>query len=393
VFGNDEQFDRLVRELRIDTRCDAQHREALRQRMLAQFHRARMETSAGRLRIWTAEMKGKVMSSKTIAAAAAAVVVMCGVAVALLVGGRAQIALADVQQKLASVSVLGLTMEFAGGGESSVRGQGYVTPDSKTRFETDEMVMVIHWQEGRILILYPQEKLAVLSDVKNLESNPYHEDWYKELEDIVSSESATRVGKQTIAGREVIGWRIGDDDGWTVTVWADAKSAELARIEFVRDEGRMVFSDFRYDVAVDPSLLSLEAPAGYTVQRGEVDLAEASEKDILCLLLVWAKGNGDVFPDDPMESWKFGDAARRVEWMSIDWASIGVADAPAASWAVSRAFWWLGAEPGWGYGGKGVTLGDETAPVFWYRPEGSKKYRVVYGDLHVADADAAPQAK
>ena len=37
----------------------------------------------------------------------------------------------------------------------------------------------------------------------------------------------------------------------------------------------------------------------------------------------------------------------------------------------------------WTYRGKGVQLGETETPIFWYRPEKSETYRVIYGDLHV----------
>ena len=37
------------------------------------------------------------------------------------------------------------------------------------------------------------------------------------------------------------------------------------------------------------------------------------------------------------------------------------------------------------YAGKDVKYGDANTPIFWYRPEGSKTYRVIYGDLSVRD--------
>jgi hypothetical protein len=42
------------------------------------------------------------------------------------------------------------------------------------------------------------------------------------------------------------------------------------------------------------------------------------------------------------------------------------------------------------YAGKGVSLSAADTPIFWYRPKNSKKYRVVYADLSVRDADAPP---
>jgi hypothetical protein len=42
------------------------------------------------------------------------------------------------------------------------------------------------------------------------------------------------------------------------------------------------------------------------------------------------------------------------------------------------------------YAGKGVKLGAADRPIFWYRPKDSKKYRVIYADLSVRDADTPP---
>jgi hypothetical protein len=42
------------------------------------------------------------------------------------------------------------------------------------------------------------------------------------------------------------------------------------------------------------------------------------------------------------------------------------------------------------YAGKGVSLGAADKPIFWYRPKDAKKYRVIYADLSVRDADKAP---
>jgi hypothetical protein len=42
------------------------------------------------------------------------------------------------------------------------------------------------------------------------------------------------------------------------------------------------------------------------------------------------------------------------------------------------------------YAGKGVSLGAADTPIFWYRPKDAKKYRVIYADLSVRDADTPP---
>ena len=37
------------------------------------------------------------------------------------------------------------------------------------------------------------------------------------------------------------------------------------------------------------------------------------------------------------------------------------------------------------YVGGGVKLGTPDRPIFWYRPTGTDKYRVIYADLSVKD--------
>ena len=42
----------------------------------------------------------------------------------------------------------------------------------------------------------------------------------------------------------------------------------------------------------------------------------------------------------------------------------------------------------WRYAGQNVTFGDPETPIFWYQPEGSPTYRIIYADLSVADVAA-----
>ena len=45
----------------------------------------------------------------------------------------------------------------------------------------------------------------------------------------------------------------------------------------------------------------------------------------------------------------------------------------------------LESQSDWTYVGAGVKLGDADTAIFWYQPDGSPTYRVIYGDLHVED--------
>ena len=54
--------------------------------------------------------------------------------------------------------------------------------------------------------------------------------------------------------------------------------------------------------------------------------------------------------------------------------------------AISRAFFGLGARQDWVYRGKGIKVGNAKEAIFW-TPAGNGKYRVIYGDLSVRQAD------
>ncbi len=47
----------------------------------------------------------------------------------------------------------------------------------------------------------------------------------------------------------------------------------------------------------------------------------------------------------------------------------------------------------WHYAGAGVKLGDAATAIFWYQPQGSDTYRVIYGDLSVKDVAEADLPK
>ncbi len=42
----------------------------------------------------------------------------------------------------------------------------------------------------------------------------------------------------------------------------------------------------------------------------------------------------------------------------------------------------------WHYAGQGVKLGDASKAIFWYQPQESETWRVIYGDLRAEDVAA-----
>ena len=111
-----------------------------------------------------------------------------------------------------------------------------------------------------------------------------------------TGEKAERLGKKEIDGREAVGFRV-NANGMDMTLWADPETARPIRIEVGMDMGagvHMVMNNFRYDVDLDPSLFSLEPPAGYSTQA--MNMTMPVEEDLLSTLRTVAEHSKGLFP-------------------------------------------------------------------------------------------------
>ncbi len=170
-------------------------------------------------------------------------------------------------------------------------------------------------------------------------------------------------------------------------------------------------SDFVFNVEMDESLFSVEPPVGYTVQNMKVDVSPPEEKDLIATFREYGKLSGGAFPDSL-------DLQTILEMVGKKLATQTVAEKPASGkekpnkeqmqrimeaqmqkigevqlrlqrgllFALAK----LPPDADAHYAGKGVSFGAADAPIFWYRPKDSKKYRVIFADLSVRDADTPP---
>jgi hypothetical protein len=390
VLNNDQDLQRLVANLPIDTGVDPAHKQATRQRMLEQF--AQAHTTPARPQGPLGWVRSLSVKTKSLAALAAVLVIAAGILAVVYYGGGAKIALADVQQRLAAVPVLTFRVEMSRPNGMTFTAQMYATEDHVVRFEIGDIATIIDFPNGRILSLMPRTHEAVESSLENLtedQRNAMHRNWLEELQQIVGSKDAHPLGAKTVDGIRAVGWQLSKGDE-IVTVWADEDTAELVRVECQKGQIHTAFDQFRYDMAIDSAKLSLTAPAGYTVHRVTIDANRTSEAEVIVLLRAWAMADGDVFPDT-LDAMKFVQAnKRRIDWEQVmkDYGGSGSSD-PAQ--VLNQAFMWLNTNPGWSYAGAGVKFGDAQRPIFWYRSQGTGTWRVIYGDLHVEAAEAPPK--
>ncbi|HUE16434.1 MAG TPA: leucine-rich repeat domain-containing protein, partial [Planctomycetaceae bacterium] len=165
-----------------------------------------------------------------------------------------------------------------------------------------------------------------------------------------------------------------------------------------------VMSAFQFDVAVDPSLMSVEAPSGYTViQMPELSVAKnaaaPSLTDLIELLRLCAQHNDSTFPaslsmnDTPgtcmaimkrfteaqEKAWESGTKAEKQALMKA------VTDFGAAMGRVTPFLFSLRPENKLRYVGAGVKRDAPDRPILWFSPKGNTQFQVVYADLSVRE--------
>jgi hypothetical protein len=164
----------------------------------------------------------------------------------------------------------------------------------------------------------------------------------------------------------------------------------------VQDERTIVWSDFAWNPNLDESLFSLEPPEDYAVEETMFDVSDRGENGLVDALAFWTKMSGGLFPFEindlgdanmvkPMLIEKFdrdGDPedefGQAMEQMNLMLQGL---------WFVQKCK----VQGNWHYAGDGVLLGQSDKPICWWKSEDSAAFRVIYGDLSLADSNDGPQ--
>jgi len=207
-------------------------------------------------------------------------------------------------------------------------------------------------------------------------------DWLERLKKL-GDQPDEELGEKTVDGRRVTGF-VATQGNRTFTIWVDAKTNEIVRIEYDSPiEGpiqHIVMTDFRFNEPLDESLFSLDAPDGYTVQvQRPVPKVPGGEESVVEALRGYTKLSGGQFPSSISDwsAWsavlsKNNDNGRPTAEATLISSHLG-SILPFLSRMTKDEYEYLG---------KGKTLADSDAVVFWYKTkEGT--YRAVYGDLTV----------
>ncbi len=350
-----------------------------------------------------AALYGRIIMKSRIAklAIAAGVILAVVLGLSLFTGNGAGKAYAQVVEQLHRAHTLTFSMVTRTGVESmpTVRLDIAFNDTGRFRSSTADGYVTVLEKTGdgaRGISLVPPTKSYVVFEMANVPSDPAKDPWVTiERLRALPARADAALGRREIDGRLLEGFQVREDDA-TTTVWLDPKTGALVRaeVEFAKAPGmNTILSDFQFDAPLPDSFFSLEPPAGYTAVRVAADATAVTEQDFIEFLRLWSNWTVDAtFP--PMVSGV--EIARVAVQMAQEGKFVGpyapAYGAERQAPIMYRGLVFSSQLPAgtWRYAGQNVRFGDPATPIFWYQPQGSATWRIVYADLHVADV--APES-
>ncbi len=380
-----EDIDNLIKKLRYKAGAEA-HDRILGNVLRALDKSEKQKAGATAPDIWRTIMKSPITKI------AAAVVVISGVLIVMHFAGLSTttVTFADVIKPILNAQTAELDIIIGEEGEGPVIHDMVMgSRIRRTLSNMEGIVAIIDLQDGRILQLTHEKKEAAYIDLKDWSSIPNYMERLRNVIDGLQAHPEFKVeelGEQEIDGQKLIGFRAMHPKA-EITIWADPETALPVRIESTGGQMRLITKNLKFDVPMDESLFSMEVPPEYKEQETELDLHGSTEEDFIEGLRIMAEVFGDGnFP----ESVALEDYLKQAPAIIKKCEELGLSEEEQTELGLKLQNYLLfirffKGEGEWHYAGKGVKLGDADTAIFWYRPEGSETYRVIYGDLRVED--------
>ncbi len=250
---------------------------------------------------------------------------------------------------------------------------------------------IFDYDKSKILVLNPNDKTAMnieLSGLPIMPSNLFVNfkstiEVLKECPDTI----VKRLKKRDINNKETAGIHVYLDDSIDIKIWYDAKDnvPVLVIAKTMIGETNIVFSDFNFDVIVDETVFNLDIPENYTeLEPVKMDLKNLTEQDLVEGLRAWASLMENRFPEK-LDLAIIQEFSKIIEQM-LNEKGMPDIDKSLIVIKIMRALMFIDQlKVKWYYFSDNVKLGDANTAIFWYQPMMSKTYRVIYGDLHIAN--------
>jgi len=396
MFKDEKDFEKVVNRLKIDTKPNPKHHEDLREKMLAAFK----EQQPSNLIIAFRTVRSIIMKSPVTKLAAAAVIIIAAFIVLSPIGSPTP-AFADIIQPFltARTAVFQMIMQFEGAPTQTFECY-YSEPIRMRQISKEHDAIVISdLQKGKIVTLVPAQKRAFVIEMENMpedqdqsEFNMFAQIRNHILEAQESEDASVEfLGEHKINGLTTIGYHV-RRPGIDMTIWADPQTKLPVQLTNTTGPATYTISDIVFDVELDESLFSLEIPDDYIVHTRQVDASEPTEEDLVNLFRIWAEYMDGNLPS----AFKMSVISEFMQYQRKKMTAKGIEPTEESVLnlqdiiqELNRGGMFVMALPeesDWHYVGKDVKFGEAEKPIFWYKPEGSETYRVIYGDLSVKDS-------
>jgi hypothetical protein len=252
----------------------------------------------------------------------------------------------------------------------------------------EHLVNIFDTESAKMLTLHTTGKTAVYTDITgDLQENTqnYLVFLLKFIPDLKNNPGfkARELGEKEIDGRKVVGFATNE-----LTVWADAETALPVRIEIESMPMSAVFTNFLFNVPVEEleHMVSMDVPDGYTLveSKGGFDMGTSGEKDLVECLRFWAEVLLDGNFPEVIGMEEMMKLVPQVE-AKLDELKLPEEEGIQKGMALGKGMLFHMGLKDKHYAGSGVKVGEADKAVFWYLPDGSDTYRVIYGDLSVKD--------
>ncbi|MHC4536697.1 MAG: LolA family protein [Planctomycetota bacterium] len=394
---SESNIKRLAKKIRIEPDTTVDERVlSCAETALAKSTKNQDTISLRRPLIWRTIMKSPVTKI-----AAAAVIVIAVIICMLQLGGSTP-AFAEVVRPLLSArtATFKMTVDMEDVPAQTIDGM-YMEPGRMRQEISQGGIIISDQQQGTMVTLMPTEKKAMILEMQNVpEEQKGKANMFLSIRDLISKtddEAVEFIGEQEIDGVNAIGYHIGNPN-MEMTIWADAETLLPVQVEYsmgklMGAEGTVTMHDIVFDVELDESLF--EIPDGYSTQTVTYDASAPEEDDFIQSLRLWSEVTGGKFPSElnmkviieeffKVQIEKMGFDPKQAPDMSDpkfqEFMQIYAEVTRSITFALR-----LPPESDWNYAGKDAKFGDTETAIFWYHPEGSNTYRVIYGDLSVKE--------
>lgn len=335
------------------------------------------------------------------AAAFAATVLVLGGWMFLHEEQKASAAFYEFANALVTAKSARFKMEVTIPGQPNVKADALYLAPARMRQTMPGLISISDMQVGKMLTIKPAEKKAMLVTLTGRGEVKGQLDVFERLRAILddktrADQSLKPIGEKEINGRRALGFRE-ETPMATLTIWGDPKTGlplHIATVMSGAPRVEVTWSDFELNVELDNSLFDTTPPAGYEVQEFEMDASPYKEQDLIETFRLVAEIDDGMFPEtiDTAASQQLVVRLSRGRKDATDEQRLESVMKLGAK--IGRGFGFAMQLPGSAdahYAGKGVKLDSPDTPIFWYRPEGAKSYRVIHADLTIRDAATAPQ--